>query len=233
MANGPRSGRIVRFNVGRGARGVAIVRRSGATGPQPAIIFLHGWGIVEPSAYRGWIRHLARRGNTVIVPRYQVDARANPATVRAAALAGIRRALETAPAAQGTLVLVGHSAGAALAADYAAIAAAERLPAPVAVFAVYPGRRILGYPAGIPEADPARIPAATRLTVLAGTQDTVVGQTPAQRLLRRATAIPRVRRRLLRVRGAASDHLAPLRADAATRRAFWRPLDRLIARARA
>ena len=225
---------IVRFTVGRGRRGAAVVRRAGVQGPQPVVVFLHGWGLTQRSAYRGWIRHLAALGNTVIVPRYQRDSREDPRRVRSHALAGIRQALRRAPAKPGTLVVAGHSAGGALAADYAAVAGSHRLPRPVAVFSVYPGRRILGYPGGIPEADPARIPAITRVTALAGAGDTVVGEAPARALVARATGVPRARRRFVRVTAAAAaDHLAPTRDDAAARRAFWRRLDRLIASARA
>ena len=232
VANGPSTTKLVRYSVGRGARGAAIVRPAGAAGPQPVVVFMHGWGLTGPDAYGRWIRHLARRGNTVIVPRYQVDAAADPSTVRAAAIAGIRRALRRVRPAPRTLVVAGHSAGAALAADYAATAASERLPVPVAVYAVYPGRRILGYPAGIPEADPASIPANTRLLVLAGARDAVVGELPARQLVSRAASVRHDRRHLLRITGAAADHLAPLRAGRAARRAFWRPLDRLVDRAR-
>lgn len=230
--NGPRPVRVERFTVGSGARSAAVVRPAGATAPHPVVVFLHGWGLTGSGAYGQWIRHLTRRGNAVIVPRYQVDAGADPSTVRGAAAAGIRRALTRVRPAPRSVVVAGHSAGAALATDYAATAAAEGLPVPVAVYAVYPGRRILGYPAGIPEADPARIPATTRLTALAGARDTVVGELPARQLVERAVRIPRDRRRLLRITGAAGDHLAPLRAGRAARRAFWRPLDRLIDRAR-
>ena len=224
---------IIRFRVGQGRTSAAIVRRAGSTGRRPVVIFLHGWGLQQASAYRGWIRHLAATGNTVIVPRYQLDASADPGTVRAAALAGIRRALRRAPAAPGSLVVAGHSAGGALAADYAAVAADEGLPRPAAVFAVYPGRRILGYPGGIPEAGPGRLAPGTRLLVLAGANDTVVGDGPARDLVRRATQIPLERRRVLRVtHPAVADHYGPLRATAPARAAFWRRLDRLMARAR-
>lgn len=209
------------------------MRRSGATGPQPVVIFLHGWGLTGSGAYRLWIRHLAALGNTVIVPRYQRDAQADPGLVRAWALAGIRQALRRVDVAPKTLVVAGHSAGAALAADYAAIARAASLPRPVGVFAVYPGRRILGYPAGIPEADPARIPGDTRLTVMAGTRDVVVGLEPARDLHRRAVRIPATRRRLVVVREqGAADHYAPTRSGPRARRVFWRRLDRLIDAAR-
>ena len=224
---------LIRFTVGRGSRSAAIVRRAGASGPQPVVVFLHGWGLTDEAAYRSWVRHLAATGNTVIVPRYQRNAQADPSRVRSWALAGIRRALGRVTIAPGTLVVAGHSAGASIAADYAATARSTGLPLPVGVFAVYPGRRILGYPSGIPEADPARIPSTTFLTVLASSNDSVVGLEPARALYRRASAIPVSRRRLTVVRDPASaDHYAPTRSGQAARRTFWRRLDRFIASAR-
>ena len=130
----------------------------------------------------------------------------------------------------GSLVVAGHSAGGALAADYAAIARSVRLPVPVAVFSAYPGRRLPRLPFGIPEVAPERIPAATRVVALAGTRDSVVGTRPARRLARLAGA----RRRSLVIVSdpAASDHLGPQRPDAAARREFWARLDRLIRESR-
>lgn len=224
---------LVRFVVGRGARRAAIVRRGGMSGPRPIVIFFHGWGITGAAAYRPWIRHLAATGNTVIVPRYQRNAQSRPDRVRAAALAGIRLALRRAPAARDRVVVVGHSAGGSLAADYAGIASEAELPRAAAVFAVYPGRKIRVPPAGgIPEVDPGRIPASTRVVALAGARDRVVGEAPARSLIARASRVPRSRRQLTRVTTpAAADHLAPTRGDKAARTAFWRRLDLLIARA--
>src|SRR5438876_1883397 len=37
----------------------------------PVIVFLHGWGAMQPRMYDRWIQHLVRRGNIVIYPRYQ------------------------------------------------------------------------------------------------------------------------------------------------------------------
>ena len=223
--------RIVRRRYGQGASRAAVVRPD-APGPLPVVIFLHGWGYQQERSYRRWIQHLARRGNAVIVPRYQTSRRSDPARVRAAMIRGVRTALRHVDAAPGSLVVAGHSAGAALAADFAAVARARRLPRPRAVFAVYPGRAIIGTP-GIPAADPRRIPRSTRLLVLAGERDVVVGRGPGQQLVQMATRIPRTRRRFVLVRDAAvSDHLAPLRASRAARRAFWHRLDRLIDAAR-
>ena len=223
--------RLVRRVVGRGAGAATIVRQD-APGALPGVLFLHGWGYQRPRDYRAWIRHLARRGNVVIVPRYQRDARSDPATVRRAMLAGVRRALAKADVDSEGFVAAGHSAGGALAADYAAVADGAGLPTPRALFVAYPGRAIIGTP-GIPAADLSRIPAATRMLVMAGTTDTVVGTAPARATFDGALAIPPGRKRLLLVRDRrVADHLAPLRTGPAARRAFWRRLDRLIARAR-
>lgn len=225
-------GPAVRRVYGRGARAVAVVRPQGIRGPLPGVLFLHGWGYQRPRDYRRWIEHLARRGNAVIVPKYQNGLHSDPTRVRGAMLRGVRTALQNVKIEPGTLVVAGHSAGAAMAADYAAVAASHGLPRPRAVYAAYPGRRILGTP-GIPAAGPGRIGASTRLLVLAGVRDVVVGQAPARDLRARATAIPTSRRRFVLVRDPrVSDHLAPLRGSRAARRTFWRHLDRLIAAAR-
>ena len=222
---------LVRRVLGSGARSVAIVRRAGQEA-LPAVIFLHGWGYQRPRDYRGWIRHLARAGNTVIVPRYQIDERSDPATVRPAMLAGIRRALRTTAVETDRLVVAGHSAGGALAADYAAVAHSLGLPEAAGVFVVYPGRAIIGTP-GIPQADLSRIPSRTRLVVLAGARDAIVGTEPARLTYEGASSIPNARRRFALVRdGRVADHLAPLRSGRVARRTFWRRLDRLIARSR-
>lgn len=229
----PPRGPIVRLTVGRGAGGAVVYRRADATGPRPTTIFLHGWGIRSSEAYEPWLRHLAANGETVIFPRYQGSNHGRPDQALDRALMGIRRALRLAPVADGSLVVAGHSAGAALAADYAAGAARRRLPAAAAVFAVFPGRAILGFPAGIPAVDAGRIPGGTRLLVMAGTRDTVVGVAPARTLLASASRVPRQRKAIviLDQRGVA-DHYAPTRSGRAIRRTFWRRLDRLTVTAR-
>ena len=226
-------GKLQTLRVGSGARGAEVVRPAGA-GVLPGVVFLHGWGLVARSDYRPWIRHLARAGNQVIVPRYQRNEDSDPGRALEDAVAGIRAALREAPIAGGSLVVAGHSAGAALGADYAASAAARRLPRAVAVLAVYPGRRILGYPRGIPERNPARIPGSTRLVAMAGATDVVVGRAPARELIASATGVPASRKRYVLVRSASvADHYGPTRTSSAARRVFWARLDRLIQRARA
>jgi dienelactone hydrolase len=221
--------RLITETVGRGPQTATIIRPD-VGGRLPVVVFLHGWGATRPRSYRPWLDHLAREGNAVIYPRYQESFVEPPPQVLGNVLAGVRQALGRIDEDPGSLVVAGHSAGAALAADYAGIARSAKLPVPVAVFSAYPGRTLRGVPFGLPEVDPERIPAATRLVALAGARDRVVGMRPARRLARLAGA---EHRSLVVVSDpAASDHLGPQRADAASRREFWARLDRLIRMAR-
>ena len=217
---------LVTDTVGRGPQTADIVRPD-VDGRVPVVVFLHGWGATRPRFYQPWLDHLARAGNAVVYPRYQDSVVDDPSQVLGNALAGVRLALAEIDEEPGSLVVAGHSAGGALAADYAAIARAAKLPQPVAVFSAYPGRKWRKEMVGIPEIDPGRIPETTEVVARAGTNDRVVGQRVARRL---ASATggqlvvvddPRT-----------SDHQGPIRADAASRREFWDRLDALIDRAR-
>jgi hypothetical protein len=221
-------GPIKRTVVGRGARAALVAYRGELSAVRPVVVFLHGWGL-PIGAYGAWVDHLVRLGNTVIAPRYQRSAAADPAGVAAAAAAGLRAALRRVRVAPSTLVFAGHSAGGALAADLAVRATRGEFPRPVGVFSVYPGRAIRGYPAGIPPEPIARLRAPTRLLVLAGAADAVVGVAPAQRQIARATGLEPARRRLVTIGDRrVSDHLGPTRATSAARTAFWRRLDRFL-----
>lgn len=128
------------------------------------------------------------------------------------------------------MTVAGHSAGGALAADYAAVAAAQGLPPARRVLVIYPGRAIRGSVAGIPAADLSQIPSTTRLVVMASASDEVVGDAPARALIDAATAIPPERRTFVSTEDpAAAAHFAPIVASRAARRIFWRQLDRLVA----
>ena len=218
--------RLVTETVGSGPQTATIVRPD-VDGRVPVVLFLHGWGATRPRFYRPWLDHLAREGNAVIYPRYQDSVLEPPAQVLGNALAGVRLALRRIHEEPGSLVVAGHSAGGALAADYAAIARSAKLPGAVAVFSAYPGRTLRGVRVGIPEIDPARIPRATEVVALAGSDDRVVGSRVARRIARRTGG-----RLVIVDEPAASDHLGPQRADAAARREFWARLDALIRRAR-
>jgi len=220
---------VERFTVGEGARAATVLRERGSPAGRPVVVFLHGWGAVRPEAYGPWLLHLVRGGATVVYPTYQ----ASLVDVRGA-LPNLLAALRTAFArldGHGPVVAAGHSAGGALAVDLAASAGRAGLPAPRAVLSVFPGRGLRGIRLRLPAADPAGIPPSTRLLVLASERDEVVGTGTARKLVRRAVTVPRERRTLRLVHDrAAADHGAPQRDDAAARRTFWTPLDRLVQR---
>jgi acetyl esterase/lipase len=187
------------------------------------VLFLHGWGATQPRTYGPWVEHLLRRGHVVIYPRYQDSVLDPPPEALPSAVIGIRSALARTPGLR-ALAAVGHSAGGALSADLAAIAPDAGLPRPRVVFSLYAGRTLRGAPARIPEQALERIPPSTRVQAWAGDADTVVGTSSARAIARRTGG------RFRLVTGAAvDDHLAPQRADAASRRTFWAPFDRLLA----
>jgi acetyl esterase/lipase len=225
-----RRGDLVYERGGEGPGRVTVIRPADSGGPLPLVLFLHGWGATEPRFYLPWIEHLARAGNAVIFPRYQDSFAEPPPQVLGNAIVGVRTALDGIDAEPGSLVVAGHSAGGALAADYAAIARSVGLPEPRAVLSVYPGRAFRGVRFAIPAVDPGRIPRGTRLVVLTGADDRVVDPRDARAIYEGAGAARR-RFEVIRAPGA-SDHLAPQRATPLSRREFWRRLDRLIAAAR-
>ena len=234
---GGSEGRIEQLSAGRGRTGALVFRRADLRGKRlPVVLFVHGWGGIAPEIYRGWIDHLARRGNAVIYPRYQDSVITPPGTALGNLILGVRAALALpgAPVDPSSLVAVGHSAGGVLAADYAAAASAARLPTPRAIFAAYPGRAFgPDTPPSIPEIPGAAIPATTRIVALAGERDEVVGTRWARRLIANAPAVPRAQRQYRLVTDdAVDDHQAPAGIGAAARTTFWRPFDELTALAR-
>jgi hypothetical protein len=224
-AQGPSIERLV---VGRGVRAATVLRPRGAGARTPVVVFLHGWTAVDPALYGPWLDHLAAGGATVVYPAYQqapfVDVRTPLRNVRSAVRAALRRI-----GRHGPLVAAGHSAGGALAADLAASAARARLPVPRAVYAVYPGRSLRGFPLRLSGPSLSRIPPRVRILALASPTDEVVGTATARAIVRQARRVPRARRTLRIIRSrVVGDHLAPQRSGAPEQRTFWRPLDRLL-----
>lgn len=218
----------VRTDVGSGAQSAAIFEPTRTAGaPGPVVIFLHGWVALDPRRYGPWIAHLVRRGVSVIYPTYQTKPAYNTITPLTDALAGIRLALPHVGLAPGRLVVAGHSAGAALAADYAAAAPSAGLPAPAAVFSVYPGRKLRHLAVPIPSANLAQIARGTRVLVFAGERDTAVGNGTARRIVALAKHADATLRTI--TDDAVDEHSAPRTSSGAAQRTFWAPLDGLIA----
>ncbi len=212
---------------GTGARAVTILRPSGL--PRTTVIFLHGWGGIPTRVYGPWLRHLVRGGSVVVYPRYQTSFATPPTEVLPNVLAAVRTASRHVRIDPRHLVVAGHSAGGALAADYAALAPEAGLARPRAVLAAYPGRAARGLPGRLPDPGAGSIPAGTRIVALAGADDRTVGTTTARAIVAGARRVPRARRRYVLVRDPrVDDHLGPQRAGAPSRRAFWARLDGLL-----
>jgi acetyl esterase/lipase len=220
-----------RIDLGQDAQAVSIFRPAGSSGaPGPVVIFLHGWVAIDPKRYGPWIGHLVRQGVTVIFPAYQTKPAYDTTTPLANVLAGVRAGLAQVLLAPGRLVIAGHSAGGALAVDYAAVAADHGLPLPAAVFSVFPGRKLRHLRVPIPATDLAQIAPGTRLLVLAGERDTAVGSGTARRIVQTATRADATLRVI--TDDAADQHSAARRSDGAAQRTFWAPLDALVAATR-
>mgnify|MGYP000005848053 CR=1 FL=1 len=163
----------------------------------PLLVFNHGWLAMDPIIYRGWLHHLARRGNIVAFPRYQAHALTpawefarNAIGAVRSAIAELRQPGHVAPDL-GKFAIAGHSAGGAISADMAALAAAENLPVPRAVMIVQPGRGLRGNDSPFfPPADPAKVPKETLWLVVVGDEDRVVGDETAKGIFRSVPHIP-------------------------------------------
>lgn len=161
----------------------------------PVVVFLHGWGGINPMYYGAWIDHLVRRGNIVVYPRYQASLLTSlkdftPNMLHAVKDAIIR--LQTEPGHVkpdiSKVAAVGHSMGGLLAANITALAAESGLPRVSAVMSVEPG--ITDAPISAPLSDLKKIPAETLLLAVAGEDDTLVRDSDAKRIYYESTRVP-------------------------------------------
>lgn len=190
----------------------------------PLVIFLHGFTAVEPDSYRAWLEHIARRGAVVVYPDYQsADPFGTPwAQMLPNAVAGIRDAVASLEATRPGLadlsrtLVVGHSLGGVLAMNLAAIADGERIPKPLALMVVQPGGCTGCDPvpddSGVPIGPLSDIDPETRLLMIVGEDDGVVGNAAARILWDAVPQIPPTHRDY--VTFLTDDHGAPdLEAD--------------------
>ena len=212
----------------------------------PVVVFLHGWGGMDPLYYRPWIDHLARRGNVVLWVRYQeslltLSTEFMPNTL-AAVKAGLAR-LEQDPDRPrpelDKLAVVGHSMGGVLTMTIAARAAAEGLPPFKAVMTVHPGAGVTGAEV---RADYSLIPGSTLLLCVSGDEDPDLGPLAAS-FYHEASSVPAENKDFILVRSdrthapeLVADHFAPNCTSAADvnaldRMGYWKWFDGLIAAA--
>ncbi|HSE16607.1 MAG TPA: alpha/beta fold hydrolase [Pyrinomonadaceae bacterium] len=161
----------------------------------PVIVFLHGWGGMNPLYYGAWVDHLVRRGNIVVYPRYQSnlltpikDFLPNTLSAVKDAVHRLRTERGHVTADFGKFATVGHSLGGLLAANVAALANESKLPRVRAVMAVEPG--ITESPINVPLADLKKIRADTLLLAIAGDRDGLVRDADAKRIYYESKRVP-------------------------------------------
>jgi hypothetical protein len=218
---------------GTGADAVWLLRPRAAT--RSIVVFAHGWKLSPPSRsrpwvgqFKPWLDHLLARGSAVIFPRYQLGGD-EPGPARASSF---RRGLVDGFARLGLpglpVVATGYSYGGSLGFYYAANARRWGLPVPRAVFSVFPAGLIPGVPL------PA-LPGSVRVLIQVGDRDVIAGRAGAQPFWAWLASHPVARKRLEIVRSGPSftaTHAAPKLTTPGARRAFWEPLDLLVAQSR-
>lgn len=213
---GDKAATIVKRGLGTASAGTYAFFKSGAAPAEgrPVAIFLHAWGAPNPQYYGGWIDHLTRNGWLVLFPRFQELNKTRPADATAKALANLKTAFSElaadADAKPDTkrVALIGHLAGVPLAANVAASAAAEGLPAPKLIYATMPGGIARDEKSrGIPLADLATIAPDTIILTVIGDKDARAADLAAKRILRDASTVPLERK--LFIRALSDDHGFP------------------------
>lgn len=245
---------------GEGPGGYWLFEPTGGADPDerglPVVLFVHGFNQIHYRPYWFWVRHLVRKGNLVIYPRYQTLGLVDPRAFTQAAADATRAALDKLDgkghrkADTARFALVGHSLGASIAANLASRYEHYRLPKAGALMAVQPGdtraRRGLGafFPSVIE--DQSKVPAETLMLIVSTEKDYYVDHVVARRLYERTTLVDEADKDLLMIGTDAygrpaliGDHLLPLayttrlgvqRVDAYDF-ALWRWFDALCAAA--
>jgi hypothetical protein len=197
--------------------------------PKRLVIFFHGQGgpiEATPQNHRPWIDHLVGKGAAVIYPRYEVD---YSQAVIDPAVQGVQTANKRLQITGVPVIALGYSRGAALAVEYAAVAARQGVPVPDAVETVNPVP--YGETARIVNLKPIRPQTIVALLVSDKDPHAVDGSTMLLHRLRDA-GFPgkQIELNVAHSRpGFVADHLAPLSAAPAARAAYWAPTDQLLA----
>ena len=218
--------------VGDGQTRTYIIREKGATGPQPAVIFLHGFGSSIIAGYEPWLEHLAKSGVTVIFPSWQqppfpTDGSQNPRTNM---FRGVELAVKAVPVIPSQVAAVGVSAGAALAFDYAALGKKLDIPKANLVLSIYPGRAFPGQKEAILPIPPVGDMEPDALVVtMVSPRDKVAGTSWGKQQYKALATRPDDLRQLVYVKTPGlGNHFSPGKTDAKARAQYWKRLDNLM-----
>jgi acetyl esterase/lipase len=197
----------------------------------PLIIFLHGWGGNSPANFGAWIDHLVKRGNLIVFPLYQDSLRTPPDTMLTNAIMAVKGAILR-QEQEGMIrldlqrvAIVGHSLGATLAAQMAAVAKREKLPVPKAIMPIAPGRGE-HQSRQLPWIDLRAIPLTVLVLVVVGEDDQNAGDIGGKVIFTSISQVPLTNKNFLVMR---SDYhgtpplVANHRSPGAANPAYWTP----------
>ena len=192
--------------------------------PRATVAFLHGWSDRSPTNYLAWIQHLTDSGVAVVFPRYQTSLRASRKQMLTSAEVSLREGLAELGDDCGPLILAGYSFGAGICVIAAAESEAWEIPAPAAVYGVFPyfvrGRN----------SDPLVISSSISVDLVVGDRDQVVGSRGATEIARSIAPHPSTLELLRSTRSMSFGHFSVLQTSRIARRVFWRPLDEIVDR---
>lgn len=221
---------------GTGAGQVWVLRpRHGEV--KSVVVYLHGYGAYLPFEWHlQWMDHLLANGSAVLFPRFQAGGVGDEVDDAWVVLPlsleeGLRTGFRALHYNGEPIVAAGFSVGAALAFVYAARADEWNVPAPRAVYSIFP---VLPYLIDV-GLDLSTLD-HTKSLILAGDNDDVVGREGAETLLKLLTGVPAGLKELRVIRKSdamLADHESPTLVNRPiTRETFWKPLDELVEQAR-
>jgi predicted esterase len=163
------------------------------------VVFCHGLGMVNPRAYGAFIKHLVRKGNIVIYPRYQrtLDLATTIATFNDSCAKGIQKALDTIQQAghvKGRIqnyFILGHSVGGVLTANMTMLHNQYGLPKPLSAFSMQPGASTYLM------SDYSSFPSDVNFLIAVGENDAIVGTAPGNTIYNQTTSVPTSHKNLI------------------------------------
>lgn len=177
---------VISIREDKNEKGYSIFYPQGAElSEAPVILFIHGYGAINPMIFGAWIEHLVLQGNIVIYPRYQKNL-ILPSTdkftplVANAYLEGIDHLKRIDNDFEvNRLVVVGHSYGGVIAANLGVEFVEYGISKPDAIFSCQPGHGpltggVLPSYSGLHESIP--------LVIMVGDKDWTVGDEFGNRL---------------------------------------------------
>jgi predicted esterase len=163
------------------------------------IVFCHGLGMTNPKAYGAFIKHLVRKGNVVIYPRYQrtLSLTTGIAEYNDSCAKGILKALDTIQQpghvkGRGyNYFILGHSVGGVLTANMTMLYQQYGLPKPLTAFSMQPGA------ATYLMSDYSPFPTDVKFLIAVGQDDAIVGTVPGTTIYNQTTAVPTTHKNLV------------------------------------